>query len=292
MVDTGSVADLDAVRSALKELRVPREPRAGGEVPAPEVEWPILVTFDAPVESARLLEAFGDDWWTEHDASLYVLPPKGIWARVGSTPEPDVWQAIQVALRLPGDVEPRTELGLRSVLADVATRASALGALLTEARYPLESAPGRGAALRRLRDFIETCDDGCLHLRVVNSAGFRSEDVERVLSNVGFDARRGGLFALSNAGGCIGDELIMGATLEHETRLALWFAVPRVAEPFAVLDGMVAVAALVVSTLGGEIVDEQGARANVLVLRANVADLVERMNAANLVPGETGLSLV
>jgi hypothetical protein len=292
MVDLGSVADLEAVRAALEELRVPREPRASGEVPAPEVEWPILVTFDAPIESARLLEAFGDDWWDEHDAVLYALPPKGAWARVGSEPEPDVWQAIQIAMRLPGDAEPRTELGLNSVLADVSRRATALGALLTEARYPVESAAVRAADLRRLRDFVETCDDGCLHLRVVNSDGYRGADVERVLVHAGFDARRGGLFALSNDGDCIGDELIMGAALEHETRLTLWFAVPRVAEPFAVLDGMVAVAALVVSTLGGEIVDEQGARANVLVLRANVADLVERMMAANLVPGATGLALV
>jgi hypothetical protein len=84
----------------------------------------------------------------------------------------------------------------------------------------------------------------------------------------------------------------MGATLESQARLALWFAVPRVAEPLSVLDAMIAVAALVVGTVGGKIVDQQGEPLNVLAIRAQVANLLERMNAAHLVPGETGLALV
>jgi hypothetical protein len=202
------------------------------------------------------------------------------------------WQSVQIALRLPGDAEPRSHDSLERVLGDVSRRAAELGALLTEPRYPLESAVIRADELRRLRDFFEQSDDGCAHLRVENPQGYRSDDVGRLLGELGFDALRGGLFALPNRDDCIGDELILRATLELDTRLSLWFAVPRVADPFAVLDAMVAVASLVVTTLGGEVVDESGARLNVLALRANVADLVQRLDAAHLVPGETGMALL
>lgn len=284
--------DLDAVREALRSLRVPRPAIAAGEVPSPEVEWPILVTFDAPVSSARVLEAFDPAWWHEHDALLYVLPAGALWSRASDEPCESEWQAIQVGVRLPGDAEPRSLPSLERVLSDVREKAGALGALLTEPRYPLDSAVIRADELRRLRDFLEQNGDGCVHLAVNNPDGYASAEIERTLAELGFELRKGGLFVLTNAADCVGHELILAAMLEEETRLAFWFAVPRVAAPFAVLDAMVAVASLVVSTLGGVIVDETGERLNVLLLRANVADLVQRLDAAHLAPGGTGMSLL
>jgi hypothetical protein len=284
--------DLEAVRRALDALRVPRPAVTSGELPAPEVEWPILVTFDAPVSSQRVLEAFDPAWWHEHDAVLYALPAGGLWGRTGDEPVAAEWQAMQVAVRLPGDAEPRSQTSLERVLADVRDKAALLGALLTEPRYPIDSAVLRADELRRLRDHLEQSDDGCVHLAVHNPAGYASGEIERVLAEIGFELRKGGLFALTNAADCLGHELILAAMLEEDSRVALWFAVPRVAAPFAVLDAMVAVASLIVSRLGGEIVDEAGQRLNVLLLRANVADLVQRLDAAHLAPGGTGMSLL
>jgi hypothetical protein len=289
---SGAIADVEAVRSVLLDLRVPRQP--GNDAPSPEVEWPILVTFDEPVEHERCLERFDHDWSESHDAVIYGQTREGGWTRTfhnGSSANAS-YQALQIAVRLPGDAEPRSSDGLARLFSDVSERAASLGALLTEARYPIESAVARAAELGRLRDLIEEREEGCVHARVARKDRFSAEEVERVLGGIGFDARRGGLLTWSNEAGCVGDDPIIGATLETDSRLLLWFAVPRVADPFAVLDAMIAVAALVVRTLGGRVVGEDGEPLDVLAIRAEVADLVERMNAAHLVPGQTGLSVV
>ena len=279
--------DLEAVRERLCELRIPRAPDASGSPPRPEVHWPILITFGAPVEAARCVAAFDDAWRERHDAVLHALGRDGEWAPADPDAE-QPYHAAQVALRLPGDAEPRSSERLTELLTDVAERAEKLGALLTEPRYPLESAVQRAADLGRLRDLIEERDEGCVQVRVVDAASGPAPVLERV----GFDERRGGLYVWSNHAGCVGADPIIGARLDDGTGLSLWFAVPRVADPFAVLDAIVAVAALVVRDAGGRIVDDSGNRLDSLALRAGVADIVERMEAAHLVPGDTALSLV
>lgn len=285
-----SDADFEAVRGMLHELRVSREATPGGRAPAPEVEWPILVTFAEPVDSARCFERFDESWQSDHDTLLYALPAAGGW-KLAERGEAQAYHALQIAVRLPGDAAPRSRARLERLQAEIAARAGQLGALLTEARYPLESAVERAAELGSLRDLIEERDDGCVHVRV-QSPGAAAERVEGVLEALGFAPRRGGLWAFGNERGCLGGDPIIGASFDPAAGLSLWFAVPRVAAPFAVLDALVAVAALVVGSVGGKIVDDAGAPVDARSLHAAVEDMVERMARANLIPGDTALSLV
>src|SRR5690606_37163428 len=139
-----------------------------------------------------------------HDVVLYGQASDGSWASpLGASEDATNYHALQIGVRLPGDVDARSSENLAHLLEQVRERARSLGALLTEARYPLESAVTRAAELGRLRDFIEQQAEGCVDARVARPNGFQPEEIERVLAGIGFDARRGGLFTWSNQAGCL-----------------------------------------------------------------------------------------